>query len=144
MGERTAKQKLEQAVNRAGKSLSAVVDLFEVHGGEFDEEQIKKVFTFLGNAAVAAHQKALLVRQMSGNAFSLDKENPTTIASQIDITTTSVGQAPMPTNAPTARRKAIGRLIDSREPVFALEEAQPQQKKKNADWDEGGVGFIDE
>lgn len=147
------RQRLEVAVNRTSKALNAVVNVFEEFPREFTDEQVQKVFTFLGNAAVAAHQKAMLVRQMSGASFDLDSEVlPAPTTSLLPPDRARIAQPAIPNAiAQTGRKpRPVGRNLETGEVIFSLEEEPTTWKDlpgEQPDPKHGGiadVGFIEE
>ncbi|MER9176267.1 hypothetical protein NKH72_22065 [Mesorhizobium sp. M0955] len=72
----TARQKLEAAVQRVGRSLSDLVRVFEA-SAEFKDEDARKSFNFLFDVLSKSEKKALLsiiTSEAANGGFSLDKD----------------------------------------------------------------------
>lgn len=127
-----SKEKIEQAVGRAAKTMTEVVTAVEKFGHALTPAQLDKALAFLRLTLDGVEQRARIARNTAiatSGTFSLDMELP-------GIQTPSPAPAPInhdprPTTAdPARRRRPEGRLVGKQGVYYAEEPAPPKTRSE--------------
>jgi len=140
-------QKIEQAVNKVGSALGELLKAFEKHGAELNDEQVNKVFQFIGNTFANVHRQALVARQVNmAERFTLDMDLPNTAHPTAALPTTTTIVAPGIT-PPTRFVMPEGKLVGSKQPVYPAQTLDLESRPKAPALtppDENDIEFLDE
>lgn len=130
---RTGRQKLESAVTRVGRAYDELVRTVEKYGEQISQEDLAKVFAFLGEVHAGSNNKASLsisTAIAANGGFSLDTFEP---GHQSTVIVASAPALHLPPGAKGSRHQELvehgGRLIG---------------KKKSAPQDDDANAFLEE
>lgn len=123
--------KVEMATNKIAKDFDMLARAMDASMGQLTDDQVAKVFSFLGLTLTKVQQQVLINRQarVTAGGFSLDMELPT---------------APSPTPPALTYPPGVRGSIRTPEGRLFTGEATPAARDIQQEDDADGVGFIEE
>lgn len=112
-----SKTALETAIQKVAVDIGKIIAVVKRYP-DLTEAQITKAFGYVGTVLTNAHQQALVAHQTAGT-FSLDAELPAAPLRGVEALTAALATQTTTRFQPDgARRRAEGRMVNTKEVVF--------------------------